>query len=1010
MSLAAGSLQAAPEWKGVQPVLVETCYDCHNATKMKGGVDLKSLATNPGVEEHYALWDKVREVVAKGEMPPEDETPLSAAEKQQVLGWLTQALDTVATTNAGDPGPVTLRRLTNAEYDYTIRDLTGRDYGLAREFMPDGGGGEGFSNTGDVLFVNPAQLDKYLAAARKLVDQATIMPGTGVVFHAQRVGLRGPQQLRGQAEQALYVWYQKAVEKALPNNEEDLREADYMLACWKWKHHGLTGAASLSQLAKEAKLSEIFLQNWWNLLNDERIVSRYLDLTRLPWRALPAPDAANPKAAPAVVLAELKKIQAQRFSWYMSPKKNREGNVQRRQQDADGLRSYPVRAQVSGQRRIHVVVGDTGDGNAGDYVQFKGLSLRLQRKSYEYAPWMRSRRDADQKALKEIESGKPAPAGLDVAALKARIAEADKTLAMFGIDPLGKSISADVLAVKAPGVITLPLPEGVSEVFGSGKLDLQSPDADKATAQWTLALGTPPNPSRIIPGVLTVWKIQTPTARETMGDFGRMKAAFPDSYDRRLEEVARNYTRRSAGPGVYYFSDEQLATILSPAAKEHFRQLKEDWGYVAPNHLSKEQSESYNQLMRKHLQSFAARAWRRPLEAAEAQQLAALYDAGIKGDLDRESAARQVLVRVLVSPNFLHKMEMAPALTGAGENAPADHPLSSWELASRLSYFLWSSMPDEQLRQAAANGSLLKPEVLTTQVKRMMSDPKAEALAREFLGQWLEFAGFGTYSAVDAKKFPQFTPDLRQDLARETTLFFTHLVREDRPVREIIGADYTYLNERLAKHYGVPGVTGEDFRKVSVSAQHRGGLLGQGSVLIKTSRSHRTSPVLRGNWLLQAVLGTPVPPPPADVPELKEHGPKPATVREMLEQHRASKACASCHDRIDPLGFALENFDAIGRYRDKDEAGLPLDTSGQVKDGTKFSGFEGLRSYLATQETQFTNHFCRKLLGYALGRQVLPTDKALTEKMKADLKKDEGRLSAPILAIVQSRQFLNKRL
>jgi hypothetical protein len=292
----------------------------------------------------------------------------------------------------------------------------------------------------------------------------------------------------------------------------------------------------------------------------------------------------------------------------------------------------------------------------------------------------------------------------------------------------------------------------------------------------------------------------------------------------------------------------------------------------------------------------------------------------------------------------------------------------------------------------------------------MMADPKAEAMAKEFMGQWFEFAGFATHSAVDAKKFPQFTPELRRDLTRETTLFFTHLVREDRPVQEIISADYTYLNERLAKHYGVPGITGEAFEKVAVSAQHRGGLLGQGSVLIKTSRSHRTSPVLRGNWLLQAVLGTPVPPPPSNVPELQDHGARPATVREMLEQHRASSACSSCHDRIDPLGFALENFDAIGRFRDKDESGLLLDTSGQVKDGTKFAGIEGLRSYLGAQNAQFTHHFCRKLVGFALGRQVLPTDKALIEKMKADLKTDEGRLSSAILAVVNSRQFLNKRL
>jgi hypothetical protein len=239
--------------------------------------------------------------------------------------------------------------------------------------------------------------------------------------------------------------------------------------------------------------------------------------------------------------------------------------------------------------------------------------------------------------------------------------------------------------------------------------------------------------------------------------------------------------------------------------------------------------------------------------------------------------------------------------------------------------------------------------------------------------------------------------------------FFTHLVREDRPVRDIVAADYTFLNERLAKFYGVPAVSGEGFQKVRVSAQHRGGVLGMGSILTKTSRSHRTSPVLRGNWLLLSVLGTPVPPPPPNVPELKEHGAKPATVREMLEQHRADKACSGCHDRIDPLGFALENFDAIGRFRDKDEAGLPLDTSGKVKSGASFTGIEGLRGYLKAQETQFTAQFARKLLGYALGRQVLPTDKPLLNSITTKMKTGDDNFSTAVLAIVNSRQFLNRR-
>ena len=1004
-----------PAWQEVRTLLSETCIDCHNTGKAKGGVDLERLGDNPAVEAEYALWEKVVEVVAKGDMPPADETQLTAAEKQRLIGWANAALDAVASANAGDPGPVTLRRLTNAEYDRTIRDLTGRDMGLAREFQPDGGGGEGFANTGDTLFVNPAQLDKYLAAARQLADHATILPGSGIVFHAQRIGLRSPDQVKDQAQQALYVWYQKMAEPHLPKDDEDFREADYMLACWKWKHRERIGAESLDQLAREAGLKSAFLANWWKMLNDAKYESRFLDLTRQPWHALPPPAADQPKVVPPVVLAKLRDIQAERRSWNL-PKAG--SGVQRRQQDADGLRTYRLSDPLSGQNggggwgaagglptknrperpdQVFLVLGDLGDGNAGDYVQISDLTVRVGGKSLEYLPLLRQYQQDLAKRLGEK---------LDES-VKKRLALVEATLARFGKDPLGKNeVPENVLAAQAPAVIPLPLPEGVTSITGSGKLDMRSPDVDQATVQWTLTAGDPPDPKAILPGVLTVWKVRTDTARRTMADFGRMKAVFPDMLERRLEEVARNFQRNAPGPGVYYFSDDQLLDLLPEVEKRRFRQMREDWSYVAPGKLGEAQAKAYDDRLVEHLTAFAGRAWRRPLSAEERDQIHNLYAQGRARELDRESAARECLAFILVSPKFLYKTEIG-TLADAAEGQEV--PLNAWEIASRLSYFLWSSMPDAALRQAAADGSLLKPEGRAAQVRRLLRDPKAAALAGEFAGQWLEFKGFASHSAVDEKKFPQFTPELRRDMDRETHAFFTHLIREDRPVHEILTADYTFLNERLARHYGVPGVKGEELVKVSVDGRQRGGLLGQGSLLTKTSRSHRTSPVLRGNWLLQAVLGTPVPPPPSDVPELKEHGPKPATVREMLEQHRASKSCSGCHDRIDPLGFALENFDPIGRWREKDEAGLPLDVSAQVKGGQPFSGFEGLRAYLKTQQPQFARHFSRKLLGYALGRQVLPTDKALLLEMQGIAAREDGHFSEAILRIVESRQFLNKR-
>lgn len=1023
--------QAAPDWKPVAAALDATCLSCHSDKKTKGGVNLEPLLKDPKVEAEFALWEKVRLVVEAGEMPPEDSDELLPAEKTALISWINASLTEVAQRNAGDPGPVTLRRLTNFEYDNTIRDLTGQDYRLSKEFQPDGGGGEGFSNIGDVLFVSPQQLDKYLKAARTLADHATILPGTGVKFHPQRIGLRSAKQVKDQAQQALYVWYQKAAAPHIPKDDEDFREAEYMLACWKWKHKDLTGAQSLAQLASEAKLTLPFLENWWTLLNDTKIESRFLDLTRQPWRDLPGPAKDKPREIPAQVSRTLASIQAQRRSWL--GQKDSGSGVQRRQQDADGLRPYrlpdpfthdtegwsgtgglPEQPKIDKPTKIHLVLSDLGDGNKGDNVRFNDFSVKVGDKRHAYLPFIKQQRDAAKKTLAEIEGGQPAPQGITPDGLRKKIAEIEQALALFGKDSQGKPIDGNTLAIQAPRIVTLPLPEGTTGFSGSGQLDLSHPDADHATVQWTLTLAPPPNPAAILPGVLTIWKRQTEAARRTMGDFSRMKSAFPDELERRLEEVAANlYRGGSSGPGVYYLSDAQLSALIPQQEKDLLKQMRDDWIYVSPAKLNDQQKADYHQRLRGHLHRFADRAWRRPTTESEKAQLTQLYDAGIKAELAPETAAREVLVRILASPHFLYKAETLPApVAEAAPAAPASSelPLDPHQIASRLSYFLWASAPDWSLRQAALDGSLAKPEVRKSQVLRMLKDPKAAALAREFAGQWLEFAGFAEKTTMDAEKFPQFTPDLRAAMDQETRLFFENLVRQDRPVRDILLADYTYLNEPLARHYQIPGVVGPEFRQVSVKGQPRGGLLGMGSVLAKTSRPHRTSPVLRGNWLLNAVLGTPVPPPPNAVPELQEHPEKPASLRAQLEQHREDPACAACHNRIDPLGFALERFDPIGRLRDKDDLGQKIDTSASLTDGTTFDGFEGLRKYLSTRESNFTRLFSRKLLGYALGRPVLPSDTALIETMQARLKENDTRFSAAVLAIIESRQFQNRRI
>jgi hypothetical protein len=357
-------------------------------------------------------------------------------------------------------------------------------------------------------------------------------------------------------------------------------------------------------------------------------------------------------------------------------------------------------------------------------------------------------------------------------------------------------------------------------------------------------------------------------------------------------------------------------------------------------------------------------------------------------------------VAVLTAQRFLFRVE---------EQRPGEQRVSAHELAARLSYFLWSSLPDDQLRQAAADGSLLQPERLTAEVKRMLADPKAEALAREFAAQWLRFRGFSTKAPPDREKYPELSPDLQADMEREAVAFLADMIRTDRPLRELFTAGHTFLNERLAAHYAIPGVVGPEFRRVDVAAHGRGGLLGMGAVLASASYPRRTSPVLRGNWVLSAVLGTPTPPPPPNIPPLDESPAAGLGLRARLQAHRANAACAVCHDRIDPLGFALEGFDVLGRRRDLDDTGAPVDLVATLADGTTFAGFDGLRDYLASSRDVVTLQFCRKLLGYALGREILPTDLPLLEDVRSRILAEDAGISAAVLGIVQSRQFQNRR-
>jgi hypothetical protein len=439
----------------------------------------------------------------------------------------------------------------------------------------------------------------------------------------------------------------------------------------------------------------------------------------------------------------------------------------------------------------------------------------------------------------------------------------------------------------------------------------------------------------------------------------------------------------------------------------------------------------------KHLDAmlkFADGAFRRPLTDAEKEELRGLYRKLREQELPHDEAIRLTLARVLVSPAFLYRAEKP----GPGAEPG---PVNDWELATRLSYFLWSSAPDAELRDLAAKGQLRKPDVLAAQARRMLRDSRVRRLATEFACAWLHIYGFDELGEKSERHFPTFT-GLRGAMYEESIRFFTDLFQRDGSVLDILDADYSFLNEALAKHYGIPeslfrssrreeahfkygtrnteygieqslvssAATGmeDGWRRVDgVRKYSRGGILGMATTLAKHSGASRTSPILRGNWVAEVLLGEKLPRPPKDVPRLPEdEATETLTVRQLTEQHSTDPKCYGCHRRIDPYGYALESFDAIGRHRDRDLGDRPIETRAKTLDGAEFDGIDDLRNYLlTTRRDAFLKQFCRKLLGYSLGRGVQLSDGPLISEMRDQLKKHDYKVTVAIDTIVRSKQF-----
>ncbi len=882
--LSARSVFAEPDFeRDIRPLVSEFCNKCHSTEKQKGDLDLERFVSADGVRGDPEVWLSVEEQLALGEMPPHDKPQLEPAQRVQLTSWLHGALGEMAREHAGDPGPVVLRRLSNAEYTHTIRDLTGvESLDPAREFPVDGAAGEGFTNAGAALVMSPALLAKYLDSAKDIARHAALLPD-GVAF-SRGTSERDWTDEKLAAIRAFYARFTTtgsgtAVDlqgiKFDTNAGGILPLEKYFAATLAERAALASGAKSIAAVATERGLSAKYLGTLWTAITSPE-PSLLLDSLRARWRD------AKPEDAPA--LAALV-AQFQKPLWHFSPV----GAIGRR----GGAKAWqePATPPITG-REIHL--GDTTltlpDGAGDD----------------------RQRIDA---ALADFRQLFPA------------------ALCYSKIVPVDE-------------VVTLTL--FYREDDQLRRLLLDDAQAAELDCLWAELRFVSRDALKLVDGFDQLWQFMTQDGDPTV-----------------IEPMREPIKQRAAD----------------------FRKLLTD---AEPAQLDA-------------VMKFASSAWRRPLADSENAALRSLYQKLRGEDLPHDAALRLTLARIFTAPAFLYKMERpSPGVEPA--------PVGDYELASRLSYFLWSSAPDAELLAAAAAGKLHEPDILAAQARRMTADRRIRRLAVEFGAQWLQVRDFDQLDEKSDQQFPTFKA-LRAAIAEEPVQFFTDFFQHDRPVLSLLDADHTFLNAALAAYYGISGIAGDEWCRVDgLRARGRGGILAFAATLAKQSGASRTSPILRGNWLTESLLGDRLPRPPKGVPTLPDEAPAGLTERQLTERHSTDPKCARCHQRMDPFGFALESFDAIGRFRSTDAAGLPIDTHSKLLDGTPLDGLPGLRAYLLTQRpADFEHQFAKKLLGFALGRAVILTDRPLLDDILAALPQHEDRISSVIDSIVRSPQFRSIR-
>lgn len=948
-----GTLSAEDKFgDSIQPFLQKYCIDCHQGETPDGKMDLSGFGPD-SISARFQTWKEIERRVVNRTMPPMNADRRPTPEEQKAFAATSNALRRdQAIRLAGDPGAVPVRRLSNAEYNNTLRDLTGVDLRPAREFPVDPANEAGFDNSAESLSMSSSLLNKYLSASRLVASHLVLTP-SGIAFASHPVTTDTDRDKY--CVQRIVDFY----------NQQPTDIADYLFVAWKAKTVRESGRpVSLDQLAKVHQVSQKYLAEVDAFLNDSKTNLSELGPNfevRKRWRALPNNDEKVVRAE-CVSLREF--IAEVRRS--LEPKFNL-----RLKGIHDGAQALVLWKNRQAAEHRQTFVPETLD--AIDFDKIPGEVARLLKPSTESNLRDELHRELEQFCKIFPDAFYVAERGRDYLGVPKEKQEK------------GRLLSAGFHSMMGYFRDDKPLYDWILDDKGRAEMDKLWQELDFVTAA----------PIRQYQGFLWFERTDHNFLRNAEFDFARPENKDACSADL-ISKLSELYLAKAKRMDA---KEEHLKAIT-----EFFRNIDSQIRWVEQSRLNSETT---------HLQAieqFAERAFRGSLTSQRRDELRQFYRSLRESEkLSHEEAIQDLLVSVLMSPEFCYRVDLALETVER-------RPLSDLSLANRLSYFLWSSMPDEQLLSLAEQGRLHEPTVLASEVDRMLRDDRIRGLAIEFGSQWLDFQRFQSHNSVDRARFPQFTDSLREAMYQEPIRFLTDIIQQNRSVLNCLDADYTFVNSELASHYSLPDESHGDgslwWRTSELPHSQRGGLLPMAVFMTQNAPGLRTSPVKRGYWVVRRLLGEQVPPPPPGVPELPvdESQLGERTLRQTLEQHRQLESCAVCHDRFDSIGLAFESYGPVGEHRSRDLGERPIDDSAVFPNGQAGSGIDGLRQYIkSNRQTDFCENLCRKALAFGLGRTLRLSDELLIEKMQSNLAGDGFRFSSIVKSIVLSPQFLEKR-